>query len=138
MTRNPRERTVLGMAAVEMAVLLPLFCLVALGAVDFALLFRRATIVLECAASGAAAGTALGPSATVAARNLTILAAVNDYANVAELDPVPSATWSSGTDSEGIPYVEVVATYTPDGSIGAIWSSGTTPIVRKIRMMTTP
>lgn len=138
MTRCRRRRSARGSAAVEMAMLLPFFCIAALGAVDFALLFRRAVDVLDCAAGGAAAGAALGPSATPAALESTIRAAVAEHAEVANLAPVPSVSWSTGADAAGLTYVEVVASYTPDGSVGAIWSSGTTPIVRKVRLMTPP
>jgi Flp pilus assembly protein TadG len=137
MTRRVR-RTERGAAALEMALLLPFFLIAAFGAVDFAMLFRRAAAVHDCAASGAAAGVALGPSATQAARDVAIRAAVVDAATVAGLAPVPEVGWAPGTDAAGFAYIEVTASHASDGSVGMLWSPGTIPIARKVRLMTSP
>lgn len=146
MTRG-RRRSNRGVAAVELAILLSGLCLalIAFGVFDFALLFQRAAVVQDCAANGAAAGVALGPSATKAARDSAIQAAVDEIASPAgvapiqKLSPPPTVVSSSGPDEQGFPCLEVTVTYTPDGSVGGIWSTGaTTPILRKVRLMFPP
>ena len=146
MTRRRGGRSNRGATAVELAILLSsLFLLaIAFGVFDFALLFQRAAVVQDCAANGAAAGVALGPSATEAARDSAIRAVVDEIASPAgvapiqKLSPLPTVASSSGTDEQGFPYLEVTVTYTPDGSVGAIWSTGATPISRKVRLMMPP
>lgn len=146
MTRRRKVRSDRGATAVELAILLSGLCLVliAFGVFDFALLFQRAAVVQDCAANGAAAGVAQGPSAPQAARDSAIQAAVkgtaspNRAAPIQMLSPLPAVTSSPGTDEWGSPYLEVTVTYTPDGSVGGIWSTGTAPISRTVRLMFPP
>jgi len=134
MTRGTGRRTRnRGAVAVEAAVLLWFLLLAAFAVADFWLLFHRMAIVQDCAASGAAAGVALGPSAIQAAVAET--AAPDGAAWVDRLPSTPAVATTSGTDANGLSYVQVTVTYTPDGAVFAILSSGTTPISRTVRMM---
>jgi Flp pilus assembly protein TadG len=122
--------------AVELAILLSFLLVVGLGVADMWLLFHRASIVQECATNGAAAGVAMGSSAIQGAVDET--ASPIGAAWIDRLIPAPTATQSSGTDGNGFTYIDVTVTYTPDGSVFAFLSTGTTPIARTVRMMKPP
>lgn len=137
--RTSRARR--GVVAVELAVLLSFLVVAALGIADMWLLFHRASIVQECAANGAAAGVSVGPSAIQGAVNETARTYDEGAAWIDRLIPAPTVsqpTPSPGTDGNGLPYIEVTVTYTPDGSVFAILSTGTAPIKRTVRMMMPP
>ncbi|WP_337172937.1 hypothetical protein [Paludisphaera sp.] len=124
--------------AVELAILLSFLLLAGLGIADLWLLCHRASIVQQCAISGAAAGVAAGPSAIQPAVNETANQDNPDAAWVDRLVPTPIASWAPGQDGNGFSYLDVTVTYTPDGSVFAYKSTGVQPIRRTVRMMLPP
>lgn len=124
-----------GAAAVELALLLPPLCFSVLVAVDIGRCFQCASAVTERARNGAAAALAadVGPTG--------LDKAIRDGADAASADlppPRPPITWTSGTDSEGLSYIEVTATYTYVGIVGDLWGFTSATIVRTVRMPRPP
>lgn len=134
MIRNSRRaRGRRGTAAVEMAMVAPFLTLAALGTVDYGLCLRTASAVTECARSGAS--VAVDPS--VGTANLSAEARDAAKAAAADFDPndLPTFSVATGTDAEGMSYVEVTATYTFHGPVGGPTGLPSVQIVRKVRMM---
>lgn len=141
MTRKTRRRTRRGAVAVEVAVLLWALLLLAFAVADFWLVFHRAGIVLDCAFNGAAAGIPVDPPASPDAAIRTAVQETASPPNAAWADRLPyppTVTWTEGKDANDLRYIEVTVTHTPDGSVFAILSSGTTPVSWTIRMMAPP
>src|SRR5262245_43306464 len=103
--RRPARR---GVAAVELAVLLPLIIFILLLAVDFCRIFYFSQCVNNAARVGAI--WASDPVEQTKSPYATLQAAVN--AEAAMLSPAPTATSSSGTDANGDPYVTVTVAWT--------------------------
>ncbi len=103
--RKPRARS--GVAAAELAVLLPFLCLLFVGAVDFARVFYFYITVTNCARNGALYGS-IDP--THAADTTGIQNAA--LADAQSLSVKPNITSKTGNDANGDPYVAVNATYT--------------------------
>jgi hypothetical protein len=94
-------------AAVELAVLLPLLAFLFVIGVDFARLFYYSMTVQNCARNGALygcdpTGNALSPYASVTDASL---------ADSSNLSPAPNVTCKYGTGTNGN-YIEVTVTYT--------------------------
>lgn len=131
-TRRARPRR--GAAAIEMAMIAPFLTLAALGALDYGLCLRAAAAVTECARSGASAAT----DPAVGATTLSSAATTAAQAAAVDLNVAPTIAVTSGTDSEGLNYVEVKATYTFNGVIGGPTGLSSVTIVRKARMVRNP
>jgi Flp pilus assembly protein TadG len=102
--RNRRRR---GVAAVELAVLLPLLVFLFLITIDFARVYYFSLTLTNCARAGAlyASDPAIASESPFAS---TEAAALADGTN---LSPAPKITESQGTDAFGRPYVQVTAAY---------------------------
>lgn len=113
-TMSPREplryanRTRRGVAAVELAVLLPLLVFLFIITVDFARVFYFSLTLQNCARAGAlyASDPYVAKEAPFAS---TQAAALSDAKNIV---PQPTITQTNGVDGSGRSYVEVSAAYT--------------------------
>ncbi|HET6882987.1 MAG TPA: TadE/TadG family type IV pilus assembly protein [Pirellulales bacterium] len=103
--RTNRERR--GAAAVELAVMAPLLAFLFAVSVDFARVFYVAQTIENCARNGAM--YASDPKAP--ANNLYTSVQNAALANAGSLQPTPTVTSSTGTDSGGNPYVTVTVSY---------------------------
>jgi Flp pilus assembly protein TadG len=91
-----------GAATVELAILLPLLAFLFVVAVDYARLYYHSVILADSARSGALYGSdrmdkALDTAGIMKAAQL----------EAGDLSPPPLVTSTTGTDTEGHPYVEV-------------------------------
>jgi Flp pilus assembly protein TadG len=95
-----------GVAAVELALLLPLLVFLFLITIDFARVFYFSQVISNCARNGA-----------LYASNLTATqspyASVNEaaLADASDLSPAPTVTSVNGTDTAGNPYVRVTVNW---------------------------
>lgn len=107
MERCWRRRDQRGVAAVELALLLPLLVFIFLVVIDFARVFYFSQVISNCARNGA-----------LYASNLTTAqstyASLSDaaLADASNLTPSPTVTSSNGTDTAGNPYVSVSVSWT--------------------------
>lgn len=107
--RRTRPGAPAGMAAVELAALLPILCFIMLAAVDFGRAFYAWLTVADCARNGAlyAAGYTSSSNTPYATYSAAALA------DAASLSPSPTvATPQYGTDSNGDSYVQITVSYT--------------------------
>jgi Flp pilus assembly protein TadG len=96
-----------GVAAAELAILLPFLALLFVAAVDFGRIFYYYVTITNCARGGAiyASSDASHTTDTTGITN----AALADSSN---LSPNPSVSSTTGNDSAGNAYVKVTVTYT--------------------------
>jgi len=124
-----------GVAAAELAMLLPVLMLLLVLAVDFGRIFYYYVILTNCA----------GNAATWAA--LPAIEQAESYANLdaaAQADwpsgvtPLPTTTETTGTDSEGNTYVAVTVSWTFNTITSYLGSSGTVDLSRTVRARVQP
>jgi Flp pilus assembly protein TadG len=96
-----------GAAAVELAVLLPLIVFLFLVATDFARIFYFSQVIQNCAINGAEYLS--DPKAP--AFNLYSSVTQAALADATNLNPQPTVTSATGTDSAGNSYVSVTVTW---------------------------
>ncbi len=123
-----------GVAAVEMAMLMPVFCLVCLAAVDFGRAFHSLTTVSNSARNGAIYGADAKLAAKTSYSNIQE-AALSDVGN---LSPKPTVSSTYGNDSAGGAYVEVTVEYQFQCVIPYPGIPSPKIIQRKVRMMIAP
>jgi Flp pilus assembly protein TadG len=104
MCRTSRRRR--GVAAVELAFVLPFLVLIFVVAVDWSRIFYYTVICTNCARNGALYASDIPTQAQSPYANVT-QAALADAAN---LSPPPTVSSVTGTDSSGS-YVEVTVSY---------------------------
>lgn len=97
-----------GASATELALLLPLLGGLFLVSVDFARLYYHYSIVSNCARNGAL--YASDPVAAAESRYSSVTDAAQADANP-DLNPLPTVTSTTGTDTAGDAYVEVTVSY---------------------------
>ena len=131
MARTRRERR--GVAAVELAVLLPFLAFLFVIAVDWSRIFYFSVIVTNCARNGAL--YASDPTTQPSSRYADVTAAT--LADASNLSPAPSVSSTSGTDSSG-PYVEVTVSYSFQTVTNFPGVPSTTNLVRTVRMSVQP
>jgi Flp pilus assembly protein TadG len=103
--RGPDRRR--GLAAVELAIMLPFLVFIFVAGFDFARIFYFQVTVTNCARNGAWYGQL---DATHAADTSGIQAAAQaDASNLNPLPKIDSTTW---TDAKSVQWVKVTATYT--------------------------
>jgi Flp pilus assembly protein TadG len=102
-----RSRLRRGSSAAELALLLPLLSMLLLFTIDFARLYYYYSIVTNCARNGALYGSDPTAAAESPYPDLTTAA----LADASNLSPQPAVTSSTGTDSNGNPYVQVTVVY---------------------------
>jgi Flp pilus assembly protein TadG len=100
----PARRAV---AAVELAVLLPLLVFLFVIAIDFARAFYFALTITNCARNGAVYGS-MDPTHAADTTGIQQMA----LADASNLSPQPTVTSTTGTDTQGNPYVSVTVTWT--------------------------
>lgn len=93
--------------AVELALLLPILGLLFLITVDFARLYYHYSIVTNCARNGALYGS--DPTTAPESPYTSLTAAA--LSDAPDLNPQPTVSSTSGTDSSGNSYVEVTVAY---------------------------
>jgi len=141
-----------GVAAVELAVLLPFLAFMFVIAVDWGRIFYYSIAVANCARNGAlymsqqqSAKTTASPYTDSGYVNLYVNSAipVTDaaLADAPDLTPTPTVTSTSGSDSYG-PYVEVTVSYSfqtvTNFSVGNFLVPSSTNVTRTIRMYVPP
>jgi Flp pilus assembly protein TadG len=92
---------------VELAVLLPLLIMLFVVTVDFARVYYFSVTLTNCARAGAM--YAMDPITQDESPYANVTQAA--LADATNLDPQPTVTQGSGTDSAGLPYVEVTVSY---------------------------
>jgi Flp pilus assembly protein TadG len=102
--KGPRRR---GIAAVELAALLPLLAVLVIMAVDYARVLYYAQVVDSAARGGALYGTR---DSTHAADTAGIQQAA--LADATNLTPAPGVTSTTANDASGNPEVQVTVTWT--------------------------
>ena len=105
--RSPANEGRKAVAAVELALLLPLLTLLFVAAVDFARIFYYAQLIESCARNGAL--YACDPKAP--AYNLYSSVQEAALADVSSLNPQPTVSSTTGIDSAGNDYVAVTVTW---------------------------
>ena len=121
-------------AAVELAILLPVLCLICMIAVDYSRLFYDWAIVAAAARNGAlyASDSSFASSTTLGSIQAAALA------DASALSPTPTVTSATGTDSNGVAYVEVTVTYPFSTIVSYPGIPSSVSMSRKIRMAVTP
>jgi Flp pilus assembly protein TadG len=123
-----------GVAAVELAVLLPLMSFLFVITVDFARIFNLSLTLTNCARNGAFYGS--DPLAAAQSTFTSIGQAAQ--AEAPNLSPAPTVTSSTGTDGSGNPYVSV----TVSGQFQTIFKypgvPHTTTVSRTVQMRVAP
>lgn len=123
-----------GVAAVELALFLPLLIFLCLVGCDFARVFYYAVTINNCARNGALYANNPNLVAGTAYADTTAAA----VANASNLSPAPTVSSTSGTDANGDPYIEVTVAYTFTTLIDYPGIPPTVPLSRTVRMMTAP
>jgi len=110
--KKSKER---GAAAVEFALVLPLFLWLVLGTIDFGYYFFVSEIVTNAAREGARAGSVLDPNTADTAVKAEAEQRTKDYLGMAGLESLAQVTATPGPVS-GVPAVHVHVEY-PVGSV---------------------
>jgi Flp pilus assembly protein TadG len=150
MSSSPASRR--GAATVELAVLLPFLAFMFVIAVDWARIFYYSITVTNCARNGAmylslqqSAATTTAPYTDSGLVNLYINSTnpVSDaaLADAPDLQPAPTVTSTSGTDTNGS-YIEVTVSYSfrtiSNFAIGSLTVPANTNVTRTVRMYVPP
>lgn len=96
-----------GIAAVELALLVPPILLAFMGGIDYARVFYSSVTVANCARNGAL--YAADPTFAASTPYTTLTQAAT--ADAPNLSPTPSVTSATGTDSSGNSYIDVTVSY---------------------------
>ncbi len=113
-SRGVRGRRRFGLAAVELAVALPMLCFVSAATIDFARVAYYEQAVANFARNGALwaayqSNTAVAPSNAFTSTYTSIDEAA--LADASNFGTAPTITNASGTDASGNAYVRVTASY---------------------------
>jgi Flp pilus assembly protein TadG len=127
-----RQRTASrsGVAAVELAVLLPLLVLLFVLAVDWSRVFYYYVVIDNCARNGAVYASDAYSNVGSPYKDITA-AALADAPNV---QPTPTVTSATGTDANGHAYAECTVSYTFRTVSNFPLVPSTTQIVRTVRV----
>lgn len=138
--KNRRTRRRSGVAAVELALMLPVLALILGAGTDYSRMFRALVVLSDAARAGAVYG-ATDKDATSSMIQQVALA------EAADLSPPPTVTSTRGTDALGNATIEVTLTYTfqslvPSPSAppqnSAVWSVfHTSKVLSRTVVMTT-
>jgi Flp pilus assembly protein TadG len=124
-----------GVAAAELAMMLPVLMLLLVLAVDFARVFYYYVILTNCA------GNAASWAALPAIEQAQSFASLDDAAQAdwpSSVTPLPTASETTGTDSEGNAYVAVTLNWTFNTITGYLGGSGTVDLSRTVRARVQP
>jgi Flp pilus assembly protein TadG len=100
-------RSCRGLAAVELAIVIPPIILIFVGIVDYARVFSASVTLANCARNGAFYASDAAFAASSPYSSLT-QAATADASN---LSPAPTVSSVNGTDGSGNSYVDVTVSY---------------------------
>lgn len=131
--RLPTWRSRSGVSAVELALLLPLLCMLFVLAIDFARVFYFTMVVTNCARSGAIYGSQ-NPTTANDASGISAIAIKDGGDLNSQLLNVTSSTDSATNPT----YVIVTATYSFTTITNFPGIAGVTNLSRSIRMTVTP
>jgi Flp pilus assembly protein TadG len=108
-TASPREgyRRRSGVAAVELAILLPLLTFLFVISIDYARIFYYSVTIENCARNGALYGS----DPIFAAQSPYTSISQAALADATNLNPPPSVTSTNGTDKSGNTYVQVTVSW---------------------------
>ncbi|WZP00659.1 TadE/TadG family type IV pilus assembly protein [Isosphaeraceae bacterium EP7] len=120
-----------GAAAIELALVLPVLCLLCLITADYSRVFYALTTLSDCARAGAVY-YAMTPSAAVSSVQHAALAGATD------LIPQPTVDVASGTNVAGNAYVQVTVTYHFSSLSSFPGIPTSTTLSRKVVMMPNP
>jgi Flp pilus assembly protein TadG len=123
-----------GLAAVELAILLPLIVFLFVVTLDFSRIFYYSLTVMNCARNGAVYGSDPTGSATLSPYTSIENAALSDAGN---LSPQPTIT-SKTVKTEYSSYIEVTATYAFQTITKYPGIPSTVNLTRTARMRITP
>ena len=123
-----------GAAAVELAVVLPVFCYMTLIAIDYSRLFYDWATIADCARNGAM--YASDPKLASSSGYTTVQQAA--LADATNLSPTPTVASATGTDAAGNAYVEVTVSYTFTTICNYPGIPTSVAMSRKLRMLVTP
>ena len=123
-----------GVAAVELAILLPPLCFLGLIATDFARALRCTQIITACSRNGAFYGSY--PDAATKLKYASIEEAA--LADADYLSPSPTVASATGTDASGSSYVDVTVSYPFQTIVDYPGIPHTLTLARTTRMAITP
>jgi len=123
-----------GVAAVELALLLPLLMFMFVLAVDYGRIFFFSVTITNCARAGAV--WASDPFEQTESPYTTVTQAA--LAEAPNFSPTPTVASSYGTDANGNPYVEVTVTGTFRTITHYPGVPTSTTLARRIRMRVAP
>ena len=129
--RHGRSRSRSGAAAVELALLLPVFCYICVAATDYSRVFYVLATLSDSARAGAIY-YATRPSATNSGIQQAALADASD------LNPAPTITTATGTDASGNAYMQVTAAYQFTTLMPYPGIPSTVNLSRQVTMMPNP
>ena len=121
-------------AAVELAVMLPVFCYSCLIAIDYSRLFYAWATLADCAKNGAMYAS----DANFALSTPYLTAQQAALADATNLSPTPTVTTAVGVDALLNSYVEVNVSYTFSTISNYPGIPSSVPLSRKLRMYVTP
>ncbi len=121
-----------GVAATELALMLPVLCFICMVITDYGRLFYALATLSDSARSGALYYATHAGATSSAIQG----AALADATNLSS--PAPTITYTSGTDSSGYSYVKVTATYTFTTISPYPGIPSTTVLSRSVIMMPNP
>jgi Flp pilus assembly protein TadG len=133
-TRPRHARPRRAAATVELAVLAPFLAFLFVAVVDYARIFYHSLTVANCARNGAL--YASDPVAVAQSPYASIQDAA--LADAGNLSPTPTVTSTTGTDSDGNPYVEVTVTHDFQTAVNYPGIPQITTISRTVRMRVSP
>lgn len=131
MTRQRSARR--AVAAVELAVLLPLLAFLLVIAIDWSRVFFYSVAIENCARNGAL--WASDPNSMTQGYTSVTQAALAD---ATDLKPQPTVTSASGTDANGHAYVDCTVTYTFQTITNLPLVPRNTTVRRTVRMYLAP
>lgn len=135
-TNTPRRQSLSrrGVAAVELALLLPLLVLLFVLAADFSRVYYYSLTVTNCARAGAL--YASDPVTAAESPFASLQAAA--LADASNLSPQPLVTSTQGTDALGQAFVEVTVSYPFSTISGYLGAAGNIPLTRTVRTAVAP
>ena len=132
--RGGTRRRARGVAAVEMACLLPFLGFVTMITIDYCRLWNATVEISNAARNGAIYGS--DPAIQASSGSGSIQNAA--LSGITDLSPSPTVTSKTGTDTSGFGYVEVTVSYTFNTLVNYPGIPSTTALTRTVRMATAP
>lgn len=122
------------LAAVELALLLPMLVFVFVVAVDWARIFHYSLMLTNAARQGAVYGANLNATATSPYTGVQQAA----LAEVSGLSPQPTVTSATGSDASGNPYIDVTVAWQFSTMTSFPGVPSPVNLTRKVRMRVAP